>query len=286
MSFDPTSASFVDDYIAPDDFIGTITRVRLAPRTFSRNSVKYGLFPYVDITPDPDSEFKPFRAYYSGGFLNRYTPSVDGKTPVADIADFQALEKGEAAISDEEQAEGKYEGTRTIGDVLPKNTDWHQFLIAMNDCGFRGWGEESTCMEGIRARFKRVPQQFKRAPKKGADPNQREFMVLVPVELVDAANAGKAVSSSTTKGANGPAAAATNPADEELVTQMILVVGEQLAKAGGKASKGKLATPVMNSFDTAQRAKVLSIYQTNEFLTHPAASWTFDASKSELVANS
>lgn len=285
MSFDPKT--LVDDDSRPDNFTATITQVRMVPRTYSRSSVKHGLFGKVTFKLDEGNEFdrEEWTEYYPAGFLNRYVPSNDGVNPAgATMEEYQALANGEAAIGDDEK--DNYEGTTVVGFNLSKNTDFSQFLVAMGDCGFKNWDEHATCLEGARATFLRLPQVNKRKPRpaKPGEPKQeeREFKVLVPVELHEAV-ATKAATKKTTPKANG---AVNGSVDHDFDTRLTVAVAEALEAAGGTATKGKLVNKVMAAFsDPAEKAKALSRYQDVAYLgdtnTRP---WTFDAASNTLTA--
>lgn len=230
----------------PDDFVGVIGEPTYqAYKWANSKSGKYMLFAMVPITPDEESGYEPFIEPLQAGWLNEGVPSTNGKTPSGGSwEDYAALGNGESEI--EEGDEGKYSGEFALGRV-PKNTDWHQFNVSLNELGFKEWTNSIKCISGVRAHFNRIPA--KKQTKK-AGPDEQQWKVLVATELLPSKGGKKQA------GAAKAAQAETN-GSVDLDPTLVANIKKVVVDAGGELTKNKMIASVVKLYETKDKAGVM-----------------------------
>lgn len=134
----------------PDNFTGTIVGAGYTVWNYDKrgkNSAGHYFFmAYVDLVPDPESGFEPFRQHYTAGgsFTDKKTgvhtmtwfPSQDGATPAgATVEDYQKLANAQVEI--EPGTEAQFSGPLCVGfgDTIDKGSNWADFLTKLSLAG-------------------------------------------------------------------------------------------------------------------------------------------------------
>ncbi len=273
-----------DDMISgglPDDFDGTITRVRLTAWDYDGNIDSHVLAVAMDIEPAEDSDLDAFTQYYSAGRLEDFVPSMDGE------------EASDLDSEDEEDWEGLIAIKVGRKDQLNNNTNWAHFLRALVEAGFDGSeiGSSVDFLEGLTAHFNRIPQK-KRAGIITAtddDGKPRSSDILVVSEILESAPAKK-------KGKKGKKGAAkkggkkggkkkegVEAEDDDLDERIVEVLVAAIDANDGELPKSKIPGAIFKGGFTGKdkRAAVKRAVEP-DFLEGQEDSFIFDADDGAL----
>lgn len=276
----------------PDDFDGTITRVRYVPWNYDGKREQYSLSAKVDITPDDESGLEPFSQYYSCGDLKKVWPSMDGETPIgASIEDYEALAEGTATVDDESEMEGIY--AISLGSGINKTSNWAHFIESAIDAGFPESSVTNDCsvFEGVTGHFNRVPQKTRSGIiVDSGDNRMKTVLVLTEVSKSTAKSKPTTSKTTTTKTTAGKSSTTTLPADtdteeDDFDSRLRVIVREALKAAGGELPKNKLTGPVMKAFQGKEKADGVKRVVKPDFLGSDEASelWAYDADEGVLT---
>jgi hypothetical protein len=264
----------------PDDFEGTVARVRLRPWDYEGNIDHYVLAVAVDFEPDDGEDIEPFTQMYSCGSLDHFHPSMDGENPV----DVEGWDE-----EDVEEVEGVYAlpiGKRT---QLNNNTNWATFCGAAADAGFGDIEPNVDCFEGLHGRFNRVPQKKRSGIVKPGQDQKQASDILVLTEMTDAPKAevrGKA----TRKPKAAPKAEAEVVSSEsgsggsdDIDSDIEELLIGAIADNDGELKKTKLPGLLMKGFkDSKSRGEAVKRGSNAVWLSDEARPWEFDGDANVL----
>jgi len=251
----------------PDDFDGTITRVRLTQWDYDGSIDEYVLAALVTITPDEDSGLDEFDQYYSAGKVTDFAPSTDAIEPCLLDSDDPSDWEGEYALK---------VGKR---DQLNNNSNWAHWIGAAVKAGFDVKKLQSSvaCFEGVTGHWNRIGQQ----KRSGLQDDGKERQILVLTEIT--AQATKKRAKKTTKSKASKKTATDTPQDDsnDVREHLSRVVLEALANADGIISKTKLPALVIKQFDGSEKAEAVRLVSKAEFLSGSDL-WTYDSDDNTL----
>lgn len=207
----------------PDDFFGTVDRVRLVPWDYNGKVDHHVLAVAVDITPNPESELPPFTQHYSCGSLENFIPATDPDTPV----DLDTWDGEDIA-----EVEGIYAYRVGRSEQLSSSSNWAAFLANAKDSGFDGILDNVDSLEGIYGHFDRISQKPRSGIVRPGGEEKKANDILVLTEIKDAPKAGKAKGAagkkSTTKKTTGAgkakAASGGDGLDEKIVNVLLVAI--------------------------------------------------------------
>jgi hypothetical protein len=216
MSLDPDT--WVEGGL-PSNFVARVAKARYLPHRF-RDSDPHKLFVrfHLDVLdPDEAGGKDEIIQFYSAGDLKSFQPSQDGYEPVD-------IENGEDGS---EEVEGVYAfpvGSRKEGS---KSTNFADFILNAIKAGLPKSllvdGDISK-LEGLVARFERVPQMERKGSTMEKDPTSKsDGKILAITEIVELPGAG-----GSKKGSGGSGKAAGGGSSATAAAK---------AKAGAKSAK-------------------------------------------------